>query len=174
MEVVNGHESFSALSDRGALSVLDVSFKFARVSYLVSGEPGSTVRMEQRAFGGILCLLSSDWSLRWLDVCICTDASEKGFAFAVREGCRELASEVERVSERTRFKRSSRSVRARSPALSSIAPEAVLECSSSDEDEMSLAQRESRVDFPEVSLQLLDPSAWKCAACVVSFERNTS
>ena len=53
-----------------------------------------------------LCLLRSDWSLRWLDVCICTDASAKGFAFAVRRGCRELASEVGRVSERARFKRS--------------------------------------------------------------------
>ena len=26
---------------------------------------------------GILCLLRSDWSLRWLNVCICTDTSEK-------------------------------------------------------------------------------------------------
>ena len=41
---------------------------------------------------------------QWLGVCICMDASEKGFAFAVREGCCELASEVGRVSERTRFK----------------------------------------------------------------------
>ena len=95
------------------LSILDASFKFARASYLVSGEPWSTVRMEQRASGGILCLLLSNWSLRWLDVCMCTNASEKGFAFAVREGCRELASQVGRVSERTRFKSSSRSIRAR-------------------------------------------------------------
>ena len=36
-----------ALSNRGALSILDASFKFARASYLVSGEPWSTVRMEQ-------------------------------------------------------------------------------------------------------------------------------
>ena len=42
------------------------------------------------------------------------------------------ASEVGRVSDRTRFKRSSRSLRARSPALCSIAPDVVLECSSSD------------------------------------------
>ena len=82
----------------------------SRASYLVSGEPWSTVRKEQRAFVRIQCLFRSDWSLRWLDVCICTGASEKGFAFAVLEGCRELASEVGRVSERTRFKRSSRSV----------------------------------------------------------------
>ena len=59
-----------------------------------------------RAFWSILCLLRSDWSLRRLDVCMCTDASEQGFAFAVRERCRELASEVGRVSEQTRFKSS--------------------------------------------------------------------
>ena len=88
---------FLALSNRGALSILDASFKFARASYLMSGKLWSTVRLEQRAFGGIFCLLRSDWSLRWLDVCICTDASEKGFAFAVHEGCSELASEVGRV-----------------------------------------------------------------------------
>ena len=90
--------------------------------------------------------------------------SVKGFAFAVREGCRELFSEVVRVSERTRYKRSSRSVRARSRALRSIAPEDVLECSSSDEDEMSLAWRQSRADFSEVSLQLLDRSEWRLVA----------
>ena len=63
-------------------------------SYFVSGEPWSTVHMEQRAFGGILYLLRSDCRLRWLDVCICADASENRFAFAFREGCRGLASEV--------------------------------------------------------------------------------
>ena len=88
--------------------------------------------------GGILCLFRSDWGLRWLDVFIRTDASEKGFAFAVREGCRELASEVGRVSERRRFKRSSRS-----RALRSIAPGVDLESSSSDENEVSLARRAS-------------------------------
>ena len=54
MELVNGHESFLALSNRGALSILDASFKFARSSYLVAGEPWSTVRMDQRTFRGIL------------------------------------------------------------------------------------------------------------------------
>ena len=34
----------------------------------------------------------------------------------------------------------------------------------SDQNEVSLARRESRSDFPEVSLQLLDPSEWKMAA----------
>ena len=38
MEFVNGHESFLALSNRGALPILDASFKFARASYLVSRE----------------------------------------------------------------------------------------------------------------------------------------
>ena len=88
-----------------------------------------------------------------------------GSAFAVREGCRELASEVGRVLERTKFKSSSRSIRARSRALRSSARDVELECSSSDEDEVSLARRESRADFPDMSLQLLDPSEWSLGAC---------
>ena len=54
MELVNGHESFLALSNRGALSILEASFKFAQASHLVSGESWSSVRKEQRALGGIL------------------------------------------------------------------------------------------------------------------------
>ena len=127
--------------NRVALSILDASFKFARASHLVSGQPWLTVRIEQTAFGGILCLLRSDWSLRSCDVCA---ASEKGFPFAVREGCRQLSSEIGRVSERMRFWRSSRSVRARSRALRTPAPEAVSECSISGKDEVSRARRESR------------------------------
>ena len=49
--VVDGHESFLALSNCGVLSIFEASFKFARASYLVSGEPWSTVRKESRAFG---------------------------------------------------------------------------------------------------------------------------
>ena len=104
--------------------------------------------------GGILCLFRSDWGLRWLDVSIRTDASEKGFAFAVREGCRELASEVGCVSERTRFKRSSRS-----RALRSIAPDVDLESSSSDENEVSLARRAS------LGLPWVDLSERRLATC---------
>ena len=106
-------------------SILGACFNFARASNLVSGESWSTVRLEQRACGEFLCLLRSSWSLRWHDVCICTDASEKCIAFTVGEGCRELASEVERVSERTRFRSISMSIGARSRALRSIAPDAV-------------------------------------------------
>ena len=68
------------------------------------------------------------------------------------------------VSERTRLKSSSRSIRVRSRALRSIAPEVDLENSSSDENEVSLPQKECHADFPAVSLQFLDPSQWKLAA----------
>ena len=61
-----------------------------------------------------------------------------------------------RISERTRFKRSSRSIRARSRALRSVAPDVALECASLEEDVMSLARRESRADFLVPLLQLLD------------------
>ena len=59
-----------------------------------------------------------------------------------------MASEVGRVSERTRFKRTSMSIRARLRALRSIAPEASLECSSSDDDVMSLAHKRGSRGLP--------------------------
>ena len=39
MVLVNDHESFLALSSRGALSILEARFTFARAFYLISGEP---------------------------------------------------------------------------------------------------------------------------------------
>ena len=63
---------------------------------------------------------------------------------------KDVASWLRRWAvSRTRFK------------SSSIAREVSLERSSSDEDEVSLAQKERCADFPEVSLQLLDPSEWR-------------
>ena len=127
-----------------------------------------TVRMEQRVFGGTLCLLlRNDWSLRWLDVCICTDASEKGFAFAPREGCLELASEVRRVSERTKFKRRSRSIRAESRALRTVVPGAVSE----------QVRRRTRCRLPNGRVVLTSrrcPSAWELVVNGGSLRDKTS
>ena len=83
-------------------------------------------------------------------------------------------SEVGRDSERTRFKRSSRSIRSRSRALRSISPGVDLDSSGSDENEVSLARKESRTDFPEVSLQLLDPTEWKWRGTAAYHARKTS
>ena len=77
VELVGGHESFLAHRNRGALSILDASFKFSQASYLGQEGQGQLCAWN-RAFEGILRLFRSDWSLRWLDVCICTDAPEKG------------------------------------------------------------------------------------------------
>ena len=168
MVLVNDHESFLALSNRGALSILDASSKFTRASDLVPGESWSVVRFEQKAYGRILCLLRSDRSLRWLDVCICTDAIEKGFVFAVREGCRMLASEVGGVSERRRLKRSSRSIRARSRARRSTSHKSVWSVQARTRMRCRLP-KESCADFSEVSLQLPASSAWWHA---VGFSRD--
>ena len=56
------------------------------------------------------------------------------------------------------------SIRARSRALLSLAPDVGSECSSSDENEVSRARKESRADFLEVSLRLLYHSKWRLAA----------
>ena len=53
------------------------------------GNHGQLCEWGRESLREFMCLLRSDWSLRCLDVCICTDASQKkGFAFAVREECR--------------------------------------------------------------------------------------
>ena len=61
-----------------------------------------------------------------------------GFVFAVRQGCRELVSAVGQVSQRTGFKRRSRSIQARSLALRFIAPDVDLEISASNEEARSI------------------------------------
>ena len=88
MELVSGHESLLTLSNRGALSMLMSASNLRERPTWFQESRWSVVRVEQRDFGRILCLLCSNWSLRWLDVCIGTDVSEKCFAFAVREGYR--------------------------------------------------------------------------------------
>ena len=105
--------------------------------------------MEHTTFGRILYLLCSDWKL---DVCTCS-----------------WLQGLDGASGRTRFERSSRSIRARSRALRSISPKVSLECSSSEEDEVSLALTESRAEFLEVSLLLVDPSEWRLTAYGASF-----
>ena len=147
MEIVDGHKCFLALSSRGALSILDASFKFARASYLGGYVPSAMIGV----CGG---LTSAPVRMR----------QKKGLAFTVREGCRELASKVDRVSKRTRFKRSSKSIRVKSRALRSIAPDVELDSSSSDENDVSIAKRENCADLPEVSLQLADSTEWTMAA----------
>ena len=52
-----------------------------------------------------------------------------------------------------------------SRALRCIAPGVDSETSGSDEIEESLAQKECRTDFPEMSLQLQDPSEWTFTTC---------
>ena len=47
MELISDHESVLALSNRGALSIFDASFQFARTSYMLSRQPWLAVRMEQ-------------------------------------------------------------------------------------------------------------------------------
>ena len=120
--------------------------------------------MEERTFGGILCLFRSDWSLRRLDLCICADASKRASRSRFVKDAASWRRRLVESQSGQGTRKSSRSIHARSRALRSIAPEVGWECSGSDEDEVSLARRESRADFPEASVQLLDPSEGRLAA----------
>ena len=59
--------------------------RFVQASYSITGEPWSAVLMEQRAFGGIQCLLRSKGVCVGLMSAYVRMRQKKGFAFAVRE-----------------------------------------------------------------------------------------
>ena len=135
---------------------------FAWASYLVSGAPWSNCAYGAKSIWRQSCVFSAVIGV-FVGVTSASVRMHRKRASHLRF-VKDAASWPRRLvesSERTRFKRTPRSIRTRSRALRSIAPDVVLECTSSDEDVVSLAQRESRADFWEVSLQLLDPSEWE-------------
>ena len=87
-----------------AFFLLHASFKFKKKSYLEPSRLWPTVYDEQRAIAGIIPLLRSDWSLPWCKQVYCSDASEKGYAFASRMAPSHLVAECGRVLERSRYK----------------------------------------------------------------------
>ena len=96
MELVNGHESFLALSSRGALSILDASFECVRASWFqLSHDQLCGSSKEHLEESDVLFAVVGVFA-GWMSVCV--RMYWKGFSFAVREGCRELVSEVGRVS----------------------------------------------------------------------------
>ena len=161
MELVNGHETLLALSNRGAFSILDASFKFTRASHLVSGEPWSTVRKEQRAFKGVFSAV--------IEVCaglLCASVRmrpKKGslplFVKDVVSLPRKLA--VSRNGQGSRavpcpsVPGRVRSAPSRQMLFRRVRVRTRMRC--------PLPEGESRADL-EVSLQPLDPSGWKLAA----------
>ena len=160
MELVNGHESFLALSSRGSLSVFDASFKFARASHMVSGEPWSTVRAEQIAFG-------EEWWGGTFYVSSAVIGVCAGLMSASVRMRRKIASRSRFVKDVVSWLRrlgvsqsgqGSRETPGPSvPGRVRSAPSVWMlfwECSSSDEDVM----------FPEVSVHLLDPWERRLAA----------
>ena len=58
---------------------------------------------EQRAFGGILCFLLCGASLPWLEICLCSDSSDVGFAVAVRETCHWSCCRADQIQENHTF-----------------------------------------------------------------------
>ena len=112
------------------------------------------MRTEQRAFGGVLCLLFSDWSLRWFDVCICTDASETGSRFVKDVVSWPVKSVVSRSGRGSRSSRYPPSVPRRQMSIWKSQVRTRMR---------GRLPEECRADFPEVSLQLMVPSKWRLA-----------
>ena len=116
--------------------------------------------MVRIVFGGILCLFRSDWSLRWLDVCICTDASEKWFAFAV---LKDVLSWPRKLVV-SRGGQGSREVPGPPSRVRAVPPRQMSFWNVQVRTRRGVLCPVSRTSR-EVSLQFLDPSEWTLAAC---------
>ena len=163
IELVNGHESFLALSSRGALSILDSSFKFAWASYSVSESHGRPCAWNRKHSAGFYV------SSAVIGVCaglMCASVRMRRKSGSHSRSVKDVVSLPRRSVV---FRRGQGSKEAPGPSVPGRVrfaqpPDFDLESSGSDENEGSLPRRECRADFPEVSLQLLDPSKWRLAA----------
>ena len=158
---LNGHESW-----RSANSILDASFKFF-LGAMVNRAQGT-----QSIWGGFYdssAVIGACAALRSASVRMRRKMGSRS------RSLKDVVSQPRRsVSERTRFRRSSRSIRARSRAFRSIAPGVDSESSGSDENEGSLARRECRTVL-DASLQLLwIPLHGDSQRTVAFFARKTS
>ena len=95
-ELVKGHDSFLALCNRGAFSILDARFKFARRLIWFEESHGQVCVWNKEHLGEFWCLLRSVWSLRWLYVCIGRELRDRGLGRMSRaccEGCSGLRTD---------------------------------------------------------------------------------
>ena len=103
--------------------------------------------MKQTAFGVIVCLLCSDWSPRWVDVCVC-----------VMQQRRRVRPQLVRDVDRSRADIENNDVY-KKLCFCSRQAQVALEASVCFS---CVGERECRFSHPELSLQLLDP--WKRVA----------
>ena len=168
LEIILGHCTFCALACRPLLSVFHSTYAFVRRHACDSDVLWPAVRSEVQAFRALTLLAIGDWSLAWSPYVSASDASPWGYGISSAIWPPSVVAQVGRVSERSRFRRST-GLAPRESALTSAGFKNVGDTWEPEETYDSclanaLGEWEIDEDFPEVPAEWLRGERWK--ACV--------
>ena len=105
VEILVGHSTFCGLAQRAVLSVFDALYKFIQVAGDARIPLWETVRVEMRAFAGLMIFLRGRWCHQWSDTVTSFDASLTGWGVTEAVFPQEMIGRIGRVPERSRFRR---------------------------------------------------------------------
>lgn len=161
MQKLLGHAMFFSTLHRGGMSVFRSCYDFIEKG----GESRMLNRRERQectVFAGLIPLLYANIRRPWSEDLFCTDASPQGYGICERQlGC-EAVGQLGRWNERWRFRRLPPEEWAPRRRAMGLDPIADVETVLGDED--PLPEGQDYViddDFPEVPLEVVDPSQWK-------------
>ena len=117
VEILVGHATFCGLAQRVVLAIFDAVYKFIQVAGDTRIPLWETVRVEMRAFAGLMIFLRGRWCHQWSGTVTSFDASLTGWGVTEAFFPREMIGRIGRVPERSRFRRLPLSETARAHAL---------------------------------------------------------
>ena len=165
LEVIIGHATFVALTNRGLLSIFNTVYRFIRSNYHTPTILWKTVREELFVFRSLMIYLHADWGRQWNNYVTASDSSLTGYGVVSSYWDREDVARVGRLQERSRFRKLG-AHSARESALTSagfVRDEVSNEWIAGwldDDDYLKLAGWALNKDFQEVPAQLLRRDMW--------------
>lgn len=105
LEIVIGHATFCALTNRQLLSVFHTVYRYIRSSYYSPSILWNSVREELEAFKGLMIFLQADWWRPWNTLVSCSDSSTTGFGVSTSFWSRDTVARCGHVCERSRFRK---------------------------------------------------------------------
>jgi hypothetical protein len=97
LEILVGHSTFCGLAQRLVLSVFDAVYKFIQVAGDERIPLWGTVRLELRAFAGLMLFMRGRWWHQWSDTVTSFDASLSGWGVTEAVYPREMVGRIGRV-----------------------------------------------------------------------------
>ena len=102
--VILEHATLCCLTNRLALSMFHIIYRYIRSSYYDISRLWDSVREELNCFLGVFIFMERCWRLPWVGQSFPRNASDTGWGIASGEWTQEACADVGRQGERKRFK----------------------------------------------------------------------